>query len=448
MREHHFITRNGQLNMIYIREFLDYWGHRIRPTNYTADPPYCRWTNCHIGFNLTGPNIIPDMDLVEGVANELVTTWDEERKRTKYVPGKPALFKRSSRRLPPLNRVYYPRILCPENEEIINNLRPFSCKLPNGHIVLTPGKPGYFVEISSCVRTVTTLEQTPSSSSSQIEPPSLKQTVKVTVDGEPYIQADFEQHTLVRFKGKGEMPEYRAIGYKGASCGTDKKEVAILKLGFDSDTTITKSLGSGGKVRANRATVLAIGRFYKLSNGYWILIFDQKEAYSFHDPSFCYKLGETVEIDNFEYNGSQECAPGIHFYFSPHEACNHQCNGKEAINIFQLENLDMTYPAGTYCQDDTCAFETVVPRNPENVANLLQIKDSKRVEHGYLDEVPDLDETMIPVNPPNTDVEIVIKGMTKLERSVGKGQPDRTVEALDLDLSPGKRKRDGQDDDV
>ena len=43
-------------------------------------------------------------------------------------------------------------------------------------------------------------------------------------------------------------------------------------------------------------------------------------AYSRYDISFVYKIGETIQVDNFEENRFVECAPGIHFFINKQEA--------------------------------------------------------------------------------------------------------------------------------
>jgi hypothetical protein len=43
-------------------------------------------------------------------------------------------------------------------------------------------------------------------------------------------------------------------------------------------------------------------------------------AYSKYDVDFVYKIGETIQVDNFEENRFVECAPGIHFFINKQEA--------------------------------------------------------------------------------------------------------------------------------
>jgi hypothetical protein len=42
-----------------------------------------------------------------------------------------------------------------------------------------------------------------------------------------------------------------------------------------------------------------------------------------YDSNFEYKVGETVEVDNFDPNRWNECAPGIHFFITRQEAVDY-----------------------------------------------------------------------------------------------------------------------------
>ena len=46
-------------------------------------------------------------------------------------------------------------------------------------------------------------------------------------------------------------------------------------------------------------------------------------VYSNHDPSFAYKVGEIVRVNNFDTNRWNECAPGIHFFITRQEAVDY-----------------------------------------------------------------------------------------------------------------------------
>ena len=46
----------------------------------------------------------------------------------------------------------------------------------------------------------------------------------------------------------------------------------------------------------------------------------KKIAYSFHDNSFAYELGQEIEIEDFDLMYNVECSTGIHFFLTRDEA--------------------------------------------------------------------------------------------------------------------------------
>ena len=44
------------------------------------------------------------------------------------------------------------------------------------------------------------------------------------------------------------------------------------------------------------------------------------EVNSNYDSRFVYRIGETVEVPNFDDDRWNECAPGIHFFITRQEA--------------------------------------------------------------------------------------------------------------------------------
>ena len=93
------------------------------------------------------------------------------------------------------------------------------------------------------------------------------------------------------------------IGWKKC-IGADKKYY-IVKLEIPEDAK--RSSSTTMKCRCNRAKVLDIQKF----NGTKA---DINEVYSEYDKNFKYKVGETVEVPNFDERYWKECAPGIHFF--------------------------------------------------------------------------------------------------------------------------------------
>lgn len=92
------------------------------------------------------------------------------------------------------------------------------------------------------------------------------------------------------------------IGWK--KCRDRCGNPVIVKLLIPEDAK--RSSATGRKCRCNKAIVLDIE--------------GADVAYSRYDISFVYKIGETIQVDNFEENRFIECAPGIHFFINKQEA--------------------------------------------------------------------------------------------------------------------------------
>ena len=99
------------------------------------------------------------------------------------------------------------------------------------------------------------------------------------------------------------------IGWKKA-LAEDGTQI-IVKLLIPTDAQ--RSNSTGRKCRASKAKVLDIQDM----NGNSL---KNTIAYSIHDVDFTYKVGETVQVDDFDTNRWDECAPGIHFFITRIEA--------------------------------------------------------------------------------------------------------------------------------
>ena len=86
----------------------------------------------------------------------------------------------------------------------------------------------------------------------------------------------------------------------------------IVKLLIPSDAQ--RSNSGGRKCRASKAKVLDMQDLNGNSLG------PGAKAYSTHDVSFAYKVGETVEVENFDPDRWNECTTGIHFFITRLEA--------------------------------------------------------------------------------------------------------------------------------
>ena len=67
------------------------------------------------------------------------------------------------------------------------------------------------------------------------------------------------------------------------------------------------------KCRCDKAKVLSITKLDGTSDGV-------DTVYSLYDETFAYKIGETVEVKNFDNNRWNECSTGIHFFLTRQEA--------------------------------------------------------------------------------------------------------------------------------
>ena len=86
----------------------------------------------------------------------------------------------------------------------------------------------------------------------------------------------------------------------------------IVKLRIPEDAR--RSNATGRKCRCSKAEVLEIVRCDGTAC---------PEATSYHDSEVTYRVGEVVEVGDFNDDRLHECAEGIHFYLTPEEARNH-----------------------------------------------------------------------------------------------------------------------------
>ena len=97
----------------------------------------------------------------------------------------------------------------------------------------------------------------------------------------------------------------------GAFVGYKKARGYIIKLEICEDAL--RSSATSRKCRCSKAKVLEIQEF----NGDRSRV---KSVSSSYDENFIYTVGETVEVNNFDTNRWNECAPGIHFFITRGEA--------------------------------------------------------------------------------------------------------------------------------
>ena len=88
----------------------------------------------------------------------------------------------------------------------------------------------------------------------------------------------------------------------------------IVELEIPSDAL--RSSASSRKCRCSHAKVIS---FTNLDGS----PADVDVVYSKHDSEFAYRIGEIVEVDDFDTNRWNECAPGIHFFITRQEAVDY-----------------------------------------------------------------------------------------------------------------------------
>ena len=100
----------------------------------------------------------------------------------------------------------------------------------------------------------------------------------------------------------------------GAFIAWKKAHGCIVKLQIPEDAL--RSSAFGRKCRASKAMCLAI----ECPDG---SAYEDSQITSNHDSNFVYKVGEMVEVPDFETNRFIECAPGIHFFITRQEAVDY-----------------------------------------------------------------------------------------------------------------------------
>ena len=97
---------------------------------------------------------------------------------------------------------------------------------------------------------------------------------------------------------------------KGSYIGWKKADGMIVELEIPADAQ--RSSGTSRKCRASKAKVLSITSLDGASAADF--------AASDHDPMFIYRVGETVEVADFDEDRWNECSRGIHHFITRREA--------------------------------------------------------------------------------------------------------------------------------
>ncbi len=97
----------------------------------------------------------------------------------------------------------------------------------------------------------------------------------------------------------------------GAFIGWKKCGNYIVKLRITEDAM--RSSATSRKCRCSKAEVLAIENMDGTPS-------EKPDAASSYDKSFVYRIGETVEVKDFDTDRWKECSAGIHFFITRDEA--------------------------------------------------------------------------------------------------------------------------------
>ena len=102
---------------------------------------------------------------------------------------------------------------------------------------------------------------------------------------------------------------------KGSFTGYKKcKNGLIVELNIPEDAL--RSSATTRKCRCSKAKVISITNLDGSKS-------EETKAISNRDSSFVYKLGETVEVPDFDPNRWNECSTGIHFFMTREEALDY-----------------------------------------------------------------------------------------------------------------------------
>ena len=100
---------------------------------------------------------------------------------------------------------------------------------------------------------------------------------------------------------------------EGSFIGYKKADNKIVKLLITEDAK--RSSGTSRKCRCSKAKVLSITNIEN--------VVKYNKVTSDYDKSFVYKVGEIVEVKDFDEDRWNECSTGIHFFLTRDEAVNY-----------------------------------------------------------------------------------------------------------------------------
>ena len=100
----------------------------------------------------------------------------------------------------------------------------------------------------------------------------------------------------------------------GAFIGWKRAHKAIVKLQITDDAK--RSSATSRKCRCSKAVVLGLENMDGTP-------YPDIQVSSQYDSSFTYRVGETVEVTDFDENRWNECSTGIHFFITRQEAVDY-----------------------------------------------------------------------------------------------------------------------------
>jgi hypothetical protein len=142
--------------------------------------------------------------------------------------------------------------------------------------------------------------------------------------GSRFSLCDFHTYSFCNNDNCKSLEPYKIIGI-GLHCPEEGSYIAYKKVMVPQGEALAKlkiptdaKRSSAGKYkcRASKAEILSITSITHPQNTY-------EEAYSQYDPTFIYKIGETVEVENFDNDRWNECTSGIHHFLSKHDAISY-----------------------------------------------------------------------------------------------------------------------------
>ena len=131
--------------------------------------------------------------------------------------------------------------------------------------------------------------------------------------GADFFHSDLSNVILNNVKGLNDQcPKTGSfIGWK--KCVGDDGNFYIVKLEIPSDAK--RSSATTNKCRCSKAKVLKIQTLDGTKT-------DVDEVYSWYNFIFKYRIGEIVEVPDFDEHYWKECASGIHFFMNKEDALN------------------------------------------------------------------------------------------------------------------------------